>query len=87
MTGVIAASVIPSGSEASPAGWGILAALGMTVKPTTINITIAASFNSISSVCVFVPLRTPRQLMIVSTARVIVASSQSAICRPVSSTV
>lgn len=37
------------------------------------------------SVCVFVPLRTPRQLMAVSAASVIVASNQSGEAMPVSS--
>jgi len=55
------------------------------VNPTAISIAIAPSLSSISTVCVFVPLRTPRQLTSVSSASVTTAISQSGVPVPVSS--
>ena len=53
------------------------------VAPAMTSIAIAASFSSISAVCVLLPLRTPRQLMSVSASNVMTASSQSGIAMPV----
>ena len=48
---------------------------------------MAPSLSSISTFCVFVPLRTPRQLMSVRIASAIAARIESRIGTPVSSTV
>ena len=50
------------------------------------SIAIAASFRSISTVCVLLPLRTPRQLISVRMSSVTTASSESGMAMPVSVT-
>ena len=56
------------------------------MKPATISAAIAASFSSIRTLCVLLPLRTPRQLMIVNKMSAMAAMAASGIAVLVSST-
>jgi hypothetical protein len=87
MTGVMAAARA-SGSEVDDAAATLRTAAGGTrIRPATMSMPMAASLRSMRAVWVLLPLRTPRQLMTVRMARVNVASIQSGMPVPVSSTV
>ena len=87
MTGVVAAPKRRR-SDGSPSTTGLKVKCEppAKAKPAKTSMAMAASLRIISTDCVSLPLRTPRQLMKVRRARVTRARSHCGMAAPVSST-